>query len=75
MPNGNSKLIAFESFVEGVIYDRDLSVSARIFGLFLKPFSLIINNENDIKNTITNDTNTNIFLNLYFLFLKGFSIK
>ena len=39
MPNGNSKLIAFESFVEGVIYDRDLSVSARIFGLFLKPFS------------------------------------
>ena len=31
----------FESFVEGVIYDRDLSVSARIFGLFLHPFSYL----------------------------------
>jgi tetraacyldisaccharide 4'-kinase len=41
MPDNNSKLVAFESFVEGVIYDRDLSVSARIFGLFLKPFSLL----------------------------------
>ena len=28
----------FEGFVEGVIYDRDLSVSARLFGLFLRPF-------------------------------------
>ena len=25
----------FESFVEGVLYDRDLSISARLFGLFL----------------------------------------
>ena len=31
----------FEGFVEGVIYDRDLSVSARLFGLFLKPFSFL----------------------------------
>ena len=31
----------FESFVEGVIYDRDLSVSARLFGLFLHPFSFL----------------------------------
>ena len=31
----------FESFVEGVIYDRDLSVSARLFGLFLFPFSIL----------------------------------
>ncbi len=29
----------FEGFVEGVIYDRDLSISARLFGLFLSPFS------------------------------------
>ena len=29
----------FEGFVEGVIYDRDLSISARLFGLFLYPFS------------------------------------
>ena len=29
----------FEGFVEGVIYDRDLSVSARLFGLFFQPFS------------------------------------
>ena len=27
----------FESFVEGVLYDRDLSISARLFGLFLHP--------------------------------------
>ena len=31
----------FEGFVEGVIYDRDLSVSARLFGLFLQPFSYL----------------------------------
>ena len=32
----------FESFVEGVLYDRDLSISARLFGLFLKiPFSYL----------------------------------
>jgi tetraacyldisaccharide 4'-kinase len=31
----------FESFVEGVLYDRDLSVSARLFGLFLRPFSVL----------------------------------
>ena len=31
----------FESFVEGVLYDRDLSISARLFGLFLNPFSYI----------------------------------
>lgn len=31
----------FEEFVEGVIYDRDLSVSARLFGLFLRPFSFL----------------------------------
>jgi len=31
----------FEGFVEGVIYDRDLSVSARLFGLFLRPFSFL----------------------------------
>ncbi len=31
----------FEEFVEGVIYDRDLSVSARLFGLFLIPFSYL----------------------------------
>ena len=31
----------FEGFVEGVIYDRDLSVSARLFGLFLRPFSIL----------------------------------
>ena len=31
----------FESFVEGVLYDRDLSISARLFGLFLHPFSYI----------------------------------
>ena len=31
----------FESFVESVIYDRDLSVSARLFGLFLRPFSFL----------------------------------
>ena len=31
----------FESFVEGVLYDRDLSVSARLFGLFLMPFSFV----------------------------------
>ncbi|MDG1138929.1 MAG: tetraacyldisaccharide 4'-kinase [Opitutales bacterium] len=32
---------SFEGFVEGVIYDRDLSVSARLFGLFLHPFSYL----------------------------------
>ena len=31
----------FESFVEGVLYDRDLSISARLFGLFLNPFSYL----------------------------------
>lgn len=31
----------FESFVEGVLYDRDLSISARLFGLILNPFSYI----------------------------------
>jgi tetraacyldisaccharide 4'-kinase len=31
----------FESFVEGVLYDRDLSISARVFGLFLHPFSYL----------------------------------
>jgi len=31
----------FERFVEGVLYDRDLSISARLFGLFLHPFSYI----------------------------------
>lgn len=31
----------FESFVEGVLYDRDLSISARLFGLFLHPFSYL----------------------------------
>ena len=31
----------FEEFVEGVIYDLDLSVSARLFGLFLRPFSFL----------------------------------
>ena len=31
----------FEAFVEGVLYDRDLSVSARLFGLFLRPFSIL----------------------------------
>jgi tetraacyldisaccharide 4'-kinase len=31
----------FENFVEGVLYDRDLSVSARLFGLFLLPFSVV----------------------------------
>ncbi len=31
----------FEGFVEGVIYDRDLSISARLFGLFLSPFSYL----------------------------------
>jgi tetraacyldisaccharide 4'-kinase len=31
----------FESFVEGVLYDRDLSISARLFGLFLHPFSFV----------------------------------
>ena len=31
----------FESFIEGVLYDRDLSVSARLFGLFLMPFSFV----------------------------------
>ena len=41
MSESKSKWNAFESFVEGVIYDRDLSVSARLFGLFLKPFSVL----------------------------------
>ena len=46
MPNRNNswlqnKLRDFESFVEGVLYDRDLSVSARLFGLFLRPFSIL----------------------------------
>jgi tetraacyldisaccharide 4'-kinase len=41
MSESKSKWNAFESFVEGVIYDRDLSVSARLFGLFLKPFSIL----------------------------------
>ncbi len=36
-----NKLSDFESFVEGVLYDRDLSVSARLFGLFLRPFSIL----------------------------------
>ncbi len=36
-----SKWNDFEEFVEGVIYDRDLSVSARLFGLFLNPFSYL----------------------------------
>jgi len=31
----------FESFVEGVLYDRDLSISARLFGLFLTPLSYL----------------------------------
>ena len=31
----------FESFVESVLYDRDLSVSARLFGLILHPFSFV----------------------------------
>ena len=31
----------FEAFVEGVLYDRDLSISARLFGLFLNPFSYL----------------------------------
>ncbi len=31
----------FESFVESVLYDRDLSISARLFGLFLHPFSYL----------------------------------
>ena len=31
----------FESFVEGVLYDRDLSISARLFGLVLNPFSYV----------------------------------
>ncbi len=31
----------FEAFVEAVIYDRDLSISARLFGLFLHPFSCL----------------------------------
>ncbi len=31
----------FESFVEGVLYDRDLSISARLFGLILNPLSYI----------------------------------
>jgi len=31
----------FESFVEGVLYDRDLSICARLFGLFLTPFSCL----------------------------------
>ena len=31
----------FESFVEGVIYDRDQSASARIFGFFLKALSYL----------------------------------
>ena len=31
----------FEAFVEGVLYDRDLSVSARLFGLLLRPFSVL----------------------------------
>ena len=35
------KWIDFENFVEGVLYDRDLSVSARLFGLFLRPFSVV----------------------------------
>ena len=35
------KWTEFEGFVEGVIYDRDLSVSARLFGLFLHPFSYL----------------------------------
>jgi tetraacyldisaccharide 4'-kinase len=46
VPNRNNswlqnKLRDFESFVEGVLYDRDLSVSARLFGLFLRPFSIL----------------------------------
>ena len=46
MVNENSswfqqKWIDFENFVEGVLYDRDLSVSARLFGLFLRPFSVV----------------------------------
>ena len=41
MSESKSKWNAFESFVEGVIYDRDLSVSARLFGLLLKPFSVL----------------------------------
>ena len=36
-----NKVRDFESFVEGVLYDRDLSVSARLFGLFLRPFSIL----------------------------------
>ena len=36
-----NKLSDFESFVEGVLYDRDLSVSARLFGWFLRPFSIL----------------------------------
>jgi tetraacyldisaccharide 4'-kinase len=42
--NGNwlqEKWSDFEGFVEGVIYDRDLSVSARLFGLFLRPLSFL----------------------------------
>ena len=31
----------FESFVEGVIYDRDQSASARVFGFFLKALSYL----------------------------------
>lgn len=31
----------FESFIESVLYDRDLSVSARLFGLILHPFSFV----------------------------------
>ena len=41
-PTWSQRLIRdFESFVEGVLYDRDLSISARIFGLFLYPFSFL----------------------------------
>ena len=35
------KWIDFESFVEGVLYDRDLSISARIIRIFLNPFSYL----------------------------------
>ena len=46
MANDNSswfkqKWSDFENFVEGVLYDRDLSVSARLLGLFLHPFAIL----------------------------------
>jgi len=50
----------FESFVEGVLYDRDLSISARLFGLFLVPFSFVFY--------------VVVWLRL-FLYLKGFFFK